>query len=106
MPGQGSSLNTVVVTFMLHRGNLSHFSLTTASEFVDIQSVVFIRSSGHTFLSSVLPKIAFSIKMFPLGQVKFMVWPSHVVSLPLKKYDEITYFTKFKENIIKCNENG
>lgn len=85
MPGQGSPSKTVVVTFMLHRGILSHLPLTTASEFRDIQSVVSIYLWGHTFWSFVLPKIAFSIKIFPLGQVKFMVLLSHVVSFPLKK---------------------
>lgn len=90
-------MNTVFVTCMLHRGILSYFSLTTASEFGDIQSVLSKGPSGHTFLASVLPKIAFSIKMFPLGQVKFMVWPSHVVSFPLKNTTKLRILLSLKK---------
>lgn len=93
-------------TGILHRGLPSHMLLTITSESGDVQFVVWIFSWGHTFSSNVLPNIAFSIKMLPLGQVKFIVLPSHVLSFPLKKYEEFINFTKFKENKIKRNENG
>lgn len=103
MPGQGS-LNVTVFTAILQCGLPSHISLTFTSESGDLQSVVRICEWLHTILPSVLPNIAFSIKMFPLGQVKFMMLPSHFLSFPLKNMKNLLILLNLKK--IKRNENG
>lgn len=87
MPGQGSPPSSIGVTLILHSDFPLHFVLTIASDVVDIQCVVVICEWEHTLPSSVLPYIAFSIKMIPVGHVIVMIKASHVITvfLALKK---------------------
>lgn len=84
-------------TGILHRGLPSHMLLTITSESGDVQFVVWIFLWGHTFSPNVLPNIAFSIKMLPLGQVKFIVLPSHVLSFPLKNMKNLLILLNLKK---------